>query len=201
MRVQHSRGVHPALVAFVLLRGYDRGDEPTHPGVRESITRRRDRLLTWLLPTAPLVLFSTGLACYLGSLAIRLWGLARYEAILDLRIALEGLSALLLAVGVLWGIVAAFWTRTPVAFAGLARIRGLPRLPACEEVAQKHRRIRGPRGSSTLVRSSGLPSHSRSRRARRSCGVAQANTAVNTASMRAGSSLIARSFLSCSVPS
>jgi hypothetical protein len=55
---------------------------------------------------------------YGGSWAVRGLGLTHHEGLLNTRVALEGLSLLALAAGLVWGIVASVATRRAVAIIG-----------------------------------------------------------------------------------
>ena len=76
---------------------------------------RRPRAPPRVASAGPPVLLGLGLASYAGSRWLRAAGLTRRDFLLSLRTALEGLSPLLLAAGLVWAIVAALATRRPAA--------------------------------------------------------------------------------------
>ena len=89
------------------------------PTVEYATPSRRARLPTWVFSAGPLILFVFGAGFYGGAWAIRAAGWGRYEAMLTLRIALEGVSPLTLAAGCLWGGLAIVRTRRMVAVLGM----------------------------------------------------------------------------------
>jgi hypothetical protein len=95
--------------------------KPTPPEPVDYATPSpRSRFPRWAFTVGPLVLFAVGAGAYAGSRWLRATGLTSRDAFLTLRTVLEGISPLVLAAGVLWGIVAAVRTRKAAALFGPA---------------------------------------------------------------------------------